>query len=85
MTDKQKTQFAPAERTALETLQQQQSLFANAGFMLEIMDAVPDGLVILNEQRQIVYGNQAFCQAVQIDGDSALGLRPGEALNCIHA
>ncbi|MEJ2530041.1 MAG: PAS domain-containing protein, partial [Gammaproteobacteria bacterium] len=85
MTDKQKTQFAPAERTALETLQQQQSLFANAGFMLEIMDAVPDGLVILNEQRQIVYGNQAFCQAVQIDGDSAIGLRPGEALNCIHA
>jgi signal transduction histidine kinase len=85
MTDKKETQFAPAERAIFETLQQQQNLFANAGFMLEIMDSVPDGLVILNEQRQIVYGNSAFCQAVQIDGDSAIGLRPGEALNCIHA
>lgn len=85
MLDKIETQFAPAERATLETLQQQQSLFDDAGFMLEIMDAVPDGLVVLNEQRQIVYGNLAFCQAVQIDGDSAIGLRPGEALNCIHA
>lgn len=85
ITDKKKTQFAPAERATLETLQYQQGPFANAGFMLEIMDAVPDGLVVLNEQRQIVYGNSAFCQAVQIDGDSVIGLRPGEALNCIHA
>lgn len=85
MTEEKKTQFAPAERATFETLQQQQGLFANAGFMLEIMDAVPDGLMVLNEQRQIVYGNQAFCQAVQVDGDSVIGLRPGEALNCIHA
>lgn len=85
MTDKKQTRFAPAERATLETLQRQQGLFSGAGFMLEIMDAAPDGLVVLNEQRQIVYSNHAFCQAVQIDGDSAVGLRPGEALNCIHA
>ncbi len=85
MPDKKATQFAPAERATFETLQYQQSLFADAGFMLEVMDAVPDGLVILNEQRQVVYGNSAFCQAVQIDGAAAIGLRPGEALNCIHA
>jgi signal transduction histidine kinase len=83
--EKKDTQFASAERATFETLQQQQDLFADAGFMLEIIDAVPDGLVVLNEQRQIVYSNQAFCQAVQIDSDSAVGLRPGEAFNCIHA
>jgi signal transduction histidine kinase len=83
--NKKKTQFAPAERTNLETLQQQQDLFANAGFMLDILDAVPNGLVVLNEERQIVYGNKAFCQAVQVDSDLIVGMRPGEALNCIHA
>lgn len=85
-TDIKETQFAPAERATFETLQRQQALFADAGFMLDMMDAVPNGLVILNEQRQIVFSNDAFYQAAQIERDgSMMGLRPGEALNCVHA
>ena len=83
--EKKETKFAPAERATFETLQRQKADFTDAGFMLEIIDAVPNGVVVLNEQRQIVYSNNAFCQAVQIDDNSVMGLRPGEALNCVHA
>ena len=85
MIEKKETKFAPAERATYETLQAQQADFTDAGFMLEIIDAVPNGVVVLNKQRQIVYSNNAFFQAVQIDDSSVIGLRPGEALNCIHA
>ncbi len=83
--DPKETKFAPAERAAYEKLQQQQADFSGGGFMLEVMDAVPGGLVVLNKQRQIVYSNDAFCQAIQVEEDALVGLRPGEALNCIHA
>ncbi|MCB9418809.1 MAG: HAMP domain-containing histidine kinase [Ardenticatenaceae bacterium] len=85
MLEKKETKYAPAERATFETLQRQRANFSSAGFMLEIMDSVPSGLVVLNEQRQIVYSNDAFCQAVKTKESSAIGLRPGEALNCIHA
>ena len=64
MIEKKETKFAPAERATYETLQAQQADFTDAGFMLEIIDAVPNGVVVLNKQRQIVYSNNAFCQAV---------------------
>lgn len=86
MTKTNQTQFAPAERATFETLQRQQNHFAAAGLMTGILNALPDGLVILNEQRQIVFSNDAFYQAAQMKQDgSMLGARPGEALNCIHA
>lgn len=85
MTEKKETKFAPAERATWETLQRQQTDFSDAGFMLEIINAVPNGLVMLNRQRQIVYSNAAFCQEIKITDGSIIGLRPGEAVNCIHA
>jgi hypothetical protein len=43
-------------------------------------------LAILNEHRQIVALNDSFLKMLGIDDPSeCLGLRPGEALQCIHA
>lgn len=51
-----------------------------------MLDAVPNGLVILNKQRQIVFSNDAFYQEAQIEHEgSMIGLRTGEVLNCVYA
>ncbi len=43
-------------------------------------------VAVLNEYRQIVAINDAFLQSLGVlDAGEALGLRPGEAIRCIHA
>lgn len=77
---------SPPGRTDLETLQQQFDRFATNDHMRQIVDAVPDMVVVLNRQRQIVYANQAFYDIPEIEQDEVVnGLRPGEALRCMHA
>ena len=50
------------------------------------LDAIPTCIVVINAQRQIVYCNQAFHSlAESCDVGEILGLRPGEALNCIYS
>jgi PAS domain-containing protein len=51
-----------------------------------VLDAVPDSICILNEERQIVFANQALCRAFGYDSlEEVLGLRPGEALRCLNS
>ena len=47
---------------------------------------MPTAVVILNAQRQIVYGNATLLQVTDAKALSdVVGLRPGETLYCIHA
>ena len=80
------TEFAPAERTTSEIIsQQQQNLSANTEIQ-KILDAVPESVMILNRERQIVYVNKETLSTLGLESMDALcGLRPGESLNCIHA
>jgi signal transduction histidine kinase len=51
-----------------------------------LYDATIEVVVILNAQRQIVFANRALLgQAGLQDGAPLCGLRPGEALQCVHA
>ncbi len=80
------TRFAPAERAAEEVLQRQAAYFAAETFTCKLLDAIPNLLVILNAQRQIVYANQALQSLFGSDQlEQTFGLRPGEVLECIHA
>jgi signal transduction histidine kinase len=79
------TEFAPAERASLDVLQQQAQLFLGFPVLGKILDAVPDIVMILNQQRQIVFANKALLDLLGVERlDSASGLRPGEALGCAH-
>jgi len=49
------------------------------------MDAVPNIIMVLNENRQVVFANKALYETLNIDRDSAFGFRPGELLDCEHA
>ncbi len=83
--EKIETLFAPAERADEAELIRQSNSLSGFRLMFEMLDAIPNGLVILNQNRQIVYSNQMFQEtAVPNDAESLIGLRPGEALNCIH-
>lgn len=80
-----KTYFTPAERLTREMLQRDiDSAVANP--VIDGLSHTVSGLVaVLNGHRQILAVNDAFLAVLGIDdADLALGLRPGEAIGCIH-
>ncbi len=82
----QTTYFAPAGRASGETLDTERRAVAQAAFIDALMQAMPDFVMVLNEQRQIVAINQRIMQAFGVvDPADLIGKRPGEALDCIHA
>jgi hypothetical protein len=79
------TAFAPAERADPEALQDHHERLRADPLVRELLDSVPDWVVILNRQRQIVLANDSFTRLVGRPEHALLGMRIGEALDCIHA
>ena len=80
------TYFAPAERTSPEELHLEVNAVSNSPVLTKILHSVGGLLVILDEHRQIVALNDSFLQILGIkDSNKVFGLRPGEAVHCIHA
>ena len=80
------TNFAPAERATQECIQQQTEQLADMPLLGKLYDAVVQPVIILNQQRQIVFCNQAFSDLLGLgDRASVYGLRPGEAVGCAKA
>jgi signal transduction histidine kinase len=81
-----KTYYAPAERATPAELQKAIETAINNPVINELMNIVSGLLAVLNEQRQILAVNDCLLQTLVIkDVSQVLGLRPGEAVNCIHA
>lgn len=86
MVTRAKTEYAPAERASPEVVDRQAQLFQRSTLLGELSDAVPNVLLILNRERQIVYSNGRLLElAGNGDGEGVVGKRPGEALDCVHA
>ena len=80
------TYFASAEVATDEQLQQEVEILNSSAVMEGLMDTVGGLLAVLNEQRQIISLNDTFLKMLGIqDPLHALGLRPGNALHCIHS
>ena len=80
-----KTFFAPAERLEREALIPDISAVAVNPIIKALLNTVSGMLAVLNEHRQILALNDGFLKLLGIsDAESALGLRPGEALRCIY-
>jgi len=80
------TDYAPAERADADILQQDIVLFAEDTLQHALLDAAPDIFLILNEQRQIIFANETTLKTLGVPSAEALfGLRPGEAVDCVHA
>lgn len=80
------TAFASAERATPEELAVQQALFVRDRVFSELMNFIPDMVMILNSHRQIVYANRAVLKMRgEAEPGAILGLRPGELVRCVHA
>jgi signal transduction histidine kinase len=56
------------------------------GLLLSVLDAIPEVCFILSSDRRVVFANKNVLELRQTDDRNALcGLRPGEALDCVHA
>ena len=74
------TLFAPADRASVPEVRDLHALLSRTPLLRRILGAVPDVLLLLNRQRQIVFANDAACGFLGVDGAAdALGARPGEA------
>lgn len=79
------TAFAPAERVAHEEVLAQFNSFVGTHCQA-FFDALPSILFALNKQRQVVFANLAAIKFLGFETlGEVLGMRPGEALNCLSA
>jgi signal transduction histidine kinase len=80
------TQFAPAERASSEEIQRECRYFSDLPMLHLVLDSVPSNIFVLNRERQAVFVNQTVLNSLgTAHGKSLCGLRPGEALGCIHS
>lgn len=80
------TFFLPAGRAPREMVLRQAGMVGAQSLLTMLLDAIPEMLLILNPQRQIVFANQTLADVLGIgDLGEAIGSRPGEALDCAHA
>jgi signal transduction histidine kinase len=80
------TEFAPAERASPQTVTRQSKLLADVPLLEKLYNAVNEAVVVLNRQRQIVFCNKHWVNLLGVGSASELyGLRPGEAIGCIHS
>ncbi|MBU0482156.1 MAG: HAMP domain-containing histidine kinase [Proteobacteria bacterium] len=80
------THFASPERADASELEQM-VLSINRNPVIDgLMQSVGGLLAVLNQHRQILAVNDTLLKMLGFENaDTILGLRPGEAINCIHA
>jgi hypothetical protein len=74
------------KRTPRSRLEIQRREAIESGRFPSTLDHVEEPIAVVNEERQLIYGNHAFQRlAGERSMDEMLGGRPGEILGCAHA
>jgi signal transduction histidine kinase len=80
------TLFASPDRASAAEIAGQHAAFAGvAPLIVDTLNAIPDIVLVLNQHRQIIFANKALLEFLDCAPAEVLGLRPGEALDCVHA
>lgn len=80
------TMFASPERSSELELKDQIDIISRIDILCELLNAIPDFVMILNSNRQIVFGNKAVADFSLAQGCKCFfGLRTGELLSCQNA
>jgi signal transduction histidine kinase len=82
------TRFAPAGRASAGETNRLVQVFKNQEYLRKFVDALPNIVMVLNHERQIVFYNKNLLTVIKdrFEEESAVyGLRPGEVLDCVHA
>jgi len=80
------TEFAPAERASEREIKAHFDELSETPLLQDLMRAIPNIVLILNQKRQIVFANERLLEFLQLeDVREAVGQRPGELFQCAHA
>lgn len=80
------TYFAPAERLDNNEVYDQTIKVLGLRSTLKVLDGLPNMIVIINKQRQVIYANESFTKVLGLESfEEALGQRPGELVACVHS
>ena len=80
------TLFAPGDRVSPDVIKTQHEMLVNTPMIKNVIDSIPEIVMVINWQRQIVYANYTMVKLLEIEGtDTILGKRPGEILRCVHS
>ena len=80
------THFAPAERLEDDEIYLQTIKILGLRKVLPVLNVLPNMVIIINQQRQVVFANYAFTKMIgKKRFEDGLGQRPGELVKCIHA
>lgn len=80
------THFASPEKATDQELADEIRMISTNPVVSGLLHAISGMVAILDEHRQIMAVNDSLLRMLSIDDpDRALGLRPGELLDCIHA
>lgn len=76
----------PQERSSREQVATEVKMICDSNVMSNVLHVTNGLLAILDANRHIVAMNDSFIKVLGIsDPAEALGMRPGEALHCVHA
>jgi signal transduction histidine kinase len=81
------TFFAPASVASPEELARSIRQVSESALLTHLLEAVGSVMFVLNPERQIIAANSAALKTLDLTVETvfeAMGLRPGEALGCIH-
>lgn len=78
-------EFASARRDSPEELRSKAVVIEASSLLRFCLDAMPNMVLILNENRQIIAANQALLGQLNTTLPEILGLRSGEAFGCIRS
>lgn len=80
------TYYAPVARSTPEEIREEAHWIDQDKKVRELLDMLPEMILLLNSNRQIVHANTLFLQVMGLaQEEDLLGMRPGEALGCLHA
>jgi nitrogen fixation/metabolism regulation signal transduction histidine kinase len=78
--------FAPAERATSEDIETLAHRALSDPILQIVFDAIGGYVMVLDKHRQIIVANDELLEMLKADKEGSLvGLRPGEALNCVNA
>jgi len=79
------TEFLPAERFSAADVRRQSRALIDDPLMRSVVDSSKAYIAVLNSRRQIIFANRAMTDAFGYDFEAALGVRPGELIDCNKA
>lgn len=79
------TYFAPAQKAGKVAIDEDFGLLKSDLYFQMFTEAMPDIAMVVNEERQVVYSNQALLGIIGEDKlEEIIGDRPGELFKCVN-